>query len=75
MPSNLTGGQHFGIKIEGDGGQLFTNWSRVDFQAKSASILVQTDKAIYKPGQTSKPYNVHIASVQDSNYEHVSQHQ
>ena len=54
MPSNLTGGQNFGIKIEGDGGQLFTNWSRVNFQAKSASILIQTDKAIYKPGQTSK---------------------
>lgn len=63
MPSNLTGGQNFGIKIEGDGGQLFTNWSRVNFQAKSASILIQTDKAIYKPGQTSKFDNFHIVSV------------
>ncbi|XP_063414101.1 CD109 antigen-like isoform X2 [Mytilus trossulus] len=52
IPIDLKAGLDYGLKIEGTGGQRFANWSKVSFQAKSTSILIQTDKAIYKPGQT-----------------------
>ncbi|XP_078413666.1 CD109 antigen [Cetorhinus maximus] len=33
---------------------LFSNWTDVDVVTEDVSILIQTDKAIYKPGQTVK---------------------
>ncbi|XP_069129864.1 CD109 antigen-like isoform X2 [Argopecten irradians] len=51
VPSHLTSGE-YGMKVEGTGGLNFANWTQLKFDKKSASILVQTDRAMYKPGQT-----------------------
>lgn len=42
----------YGLTAEGLSGFIFRNETRVTYQAKSFSVLVQTDKAIYKPGDT-----------------------
>ena len=36
----------------GSGGLTFKNETTLNYQAKSISIFIQTDKAMYKPGQT-----------------------
>ncbi|XP_033742010.1 pregnancy zone protein-like isoform X2 [Pecten maximus] len=51
VPSHLTEGK-YGMKVEGTGGLTFANWTELKFDKKSSSILVQTDRAMYKPGQT-----------------------
>lgn len=38
------------ITAEGLSGIDFRNETQISFQSKNASILVQSDKAIYKPG-------------------------
>lgn len=53
MPANLTPGLKYAIKVQGEGGVNFSNYTTVDFNPKYSSIMIQTDKAIYKPGQTS----------------------
>lgn len=40
------------LKAEGVSGIMFKNESNIDFHAKSFSVLIQTDKSIYKPGDT-----------------------
>lgn len=40
------------LKAEGVSGIIFKNESNIDFHAKSFSVFIQTDKAIYKPGDT-----------------------
>ena len=55
MPENLgePAGYEYYIKIKGTGGMEFENTTRgINYEEKSSSVLVQTDKAIYKPGQT-----------------------
>uniref|UniRef100_K1PVK1 Alpha-2-macroglobulin bait region domain-containing protein n=1 Tax=Magallana gigas TaxID=29159 RepID=K1PVK1_MAGGI len=52
MPANLTPGLKYAIKVQGEGGVTFSNYTTVDFNPKYSSIMIQTDKAIYKPGQT-----------------------
>ncbi|XP_052563223.1 thioester-containing protein 1 allele R1-like isoform X3 [Culex pipiens pallens] len=42
----------YGLTAEGLSGFTFRNETRITYQAKSFSVLVQTDKAIYKPGDT-----------------------
>lgn len=42
----------YGLTAEGLSGFTFRNETKVTYQAKSFSVLVQTDKAIYKPGDT-----------------------
>lgn len=42
----------YGLTAEGLSGFIFRNETRITFQAKSFSVFVQTDKAIYKPGDT-----------------------
>ncbi|XP_034230056.1 pregnancy zone protein-like isoform X2 [Thrips palmi] len=39
------------LSATGEGGVPFSNATEVDFDAKTASLFVQTDKAQYKPGQ------------------------
>nr|NP_001027688.2 alpha-2-macroglobulin homologue precursor [Ciona intestinalis] len=59
LPIQYSGSHRFELNITGTdlvtGAQLFFN-SSTDFQfeAKSISILIQTDKAIYQPGHTVK---------------------
>lgn len=52
MPATLTPGLKYAIKVQGEGGVTFSNYTTVDFNPKYSSIMIQTDKAIYKPGQT-----------------------
>lgn len=50
MPDNLGPGA-YKLKVQGTHGLKFTNEADLDYEAKSVSIFIQTDKAIYKPGQ------------------------
>ncbi|XP_076447000.1 CD109 antigen-like [Babylonia areolata] len=51
LPTDLPTG-HYELHVAGTGGLTFTNKTHVTFSAKAKSVLVQTDKAMYKPGQT-----------------------
>lgn len=43
---------NYKLKVEGDdGGDKFSNETALQFEKKSYSVFIQTDKAIYKPGQ------------------------
>ncbi|XP_077982153.1 CD109 antigen-like isoform X2 [Glandiceps talaboti] len=42
------------LTVSGSGGLTFENSTDITIDSKSFSILIQTDKAIYKPGQTVK---------------------
>lgn len=39
------------LSVVGSGGIEFRNESTITYEAKSYSVFIQTDKAIYKPGQ------------------------
>ncbi|XP_062603689.1 CD109 antigen-like isoform X2 [Saccostrea cucullata] len=52
MPSTLSAGEEYAISIQGEGGVNFSNYTKVEFNPKYSSVMIQTDKAIYKPGQT-----------------------
>ncbi|XP_013387199.1 CD109 antigen-like [Lingula anatina] len=43
---------NFKLKVEGRGGVQFKNETWLSMSQKSLSAFIQTDKAIYKPGQT-----------------------
>jgi hypothetical protein len=56
MPANAQPGSYT-IKIEGmlnggEGGYAFYNETKIDFDAKQASVFIQLSKPIYKQGQT-----------------------
>ncbi|XP_022083908.1 CD109 antigen-like isoform X2 [Acanthaster planci] len=51
MPADEQG-DSYKLRIEGSGGLEFSQTEDLKFSPKSFAILVQTDKAIYKPGQT-----------------------
>ncbi|XP_076446304.1 CD109 antigen-like [Babylonia areolata] len=51
LPTDLPTGR-YELHVAGTGGLTFTNKTHVTFSAKAKSVLVQTDKAMYKPGQT-----------------------
>ncbi|CAC5388514.1 CD109 [Mytilus coruscus] len=51
VPDNLHSGG-YEIEVTGSGGLLFTNKTDLTYQSKGISIFIQTDKAMYKPGQT-----------------------
>ena len=56
MPENAQPGQYT-MRVEGSvngglGGFLFQNETWLEFDAKQASVFIQTSKPIYKQGQT-----------------------
>lgn len=51
VPDNLHSGS-YEIEVTGSGGLVFTNKTGLSYQSKGISIFIQTDKAMYKPGQT-----------------------
>ncbi|KAL5015784.1 hypothetical protein ScPMuIL_005373 [Solemya velum] len=51
VPDNLTSGDYT-LSVTGSRGLTFFNSTSITFESKSMSVLIQTDKAIYKPGQT-----------------------
>ncbi|XP_053399009.1 CD109 antigen-like isoform X3 [Mercenaria mercenaria] len=40
------------LHVAGTGGATFKNETTISFESKSISLFIQTDKAMYKPGQT-----------------------
>lgn len=50
IPADLKTGS-YELHVAGSGGLTFKNQTRVTFSAKAMSVYVQTDKAMYKPGQ------------------------
>ncbi|XP_053383073.1 CD109 antigen-like [Mercenaria mercenaria] len=44
--------KNLNLKLSGTGGLSFSETKSVSFESKSSSVFIQTDKAIYKPGQT-----------------------
>ncbi|KAL5016375.1 hypothetical protein ScPMuIL_005964 [Solemya velum] len=51
VPADLTSGGYT-LSITGSGGLTFTNSTSITYESKSMSVFIQTDKAMYKPGQT-----------------------
>ncbi|XP_033743834.1 CD109 antigen-like [Pecten maximus] len=51
VPDNISIGS-YALTVEGANGLDFSNTTRLHYAAKGMSIFVQTDKAMYKPGQT-----------------------
>lgn len=45
-------GNEYKLVAEGTAGIIFKNETEINLNEKSFSVLVQTDKAIYKPGDT-----------------------
>lgn len=58
---NLSSGYKF--VAEGLSGLIFRNESSLKVESKNVSIFIQTDKAIYKPGETIK-YRVLVLNAQ-----------
>jgi CD109 antigen len=42
------------VAVHGTHGLHFDNETTLQYQSKSMSVFIQTDKAMYKPGQTSE---------------------
>ncbi|XP_048243533.1 CD109 antigen-like isoform X7 [Haliotis rufescens] len=51
VPKDLKSGS-YKLKVTGSGGLTFSNETTLTYNHKSMSIFIQTDKAMYKPGQT-----------------------
>ncbi|XP_071088370.1 CD109 antigen-like isoform X4 [Haliotis cracherodii] len=51
VPKDLKSGS-YKLKVTGSGGLTFSNETTLSYNHKSMSIFIQTDKAMYKPGQT-----------------------
>jgi CD109 antigen len=43
---------NYNVSVRGTGGLEFQNTTELSYVHKSYSVLIQTDKAIYKPGDT-----------------------
>ncbi|KAK7492646.1 hypothetical protein BaRGS_00016125, partial [Batillaria attramentaria] len=50
IPADIRSGS-YELHVSGAGGLTFKNKTHITFNAKAMSIFVQTDKAMYKPGQ------------------------
>ncbi|XP_050399700.2 CD109 antigen isoform X3 [Patella vulgata] len=53
IPTDATEGA-YSLKVMGTGGLTFTNETTVERESQNALLLIQTDKAIYKPNQVVK---------------------
>ncbi|KAL5016385.1 hypothetical protein ScPMuIL_005974 [Solemya velum] len=51
VPIDLTSGDYT-LSVVGSRGLTFSNSTSITYESKSMSVFIQTDKAIYKPGQT-----------------------
>ncbi|KAH3873336.1 CD109 antigen-like [Dreissena polymorpha] len=51
IPNSVSKGK-FRLEIEGSGGLTFNETKDVRLEPKVTSVYIQTDKAVYKPGQT-----------------------
>lgn len=51
VPDSLGSGS-YSLAVHGTHGLKFSNETDLNYQSKSVSIFIQTDKAMYKPGQT-----------------------
>ncbi|KAL5008096.1 hypothetical protein ScPMuIL_013677 [Solemya velum] len=51
VPADLTSGDYT-LSVVGSRGLTFSNSTSITYESKSMSVFIQTDKAIYKPGQT-----------------------
>ncbi|XP_060581140.1 CD109 antigen-like isoform X3 [Ruditapes philippinarum] len=51
VPDDVHAGS-YKLHVTGSGGATFTNETTITFESKSISLFIQTDKAMYKPGQT-----------------------
>ncbi|XP_069130827.1 CD109 antigen-like isoform X2 [Argopecten irradians] len=51
VPDTIHSGS-YELRVEGTSGLHFSDKTRLNYAAKGMSIFVQTDKAMYKPGQT-----------------------
>ena len=49
--------------MTGNGGLKFKEKSYVKFEDKGFSIYIQTDKGVYKPGQTGNKFNFKVLSI------------
>lgn len=50
----LTVNNNFRFTTEGVAGIIFKNFTLLNVESKNCSIFIQTDKAIYKPGESIK---------------------
>jgi len=50
VPARVTGSSLM-LSVTGSGGLTFFNNASIETKTKTLSVFVQTDKAIYKPGQ------------------------
>ena len=44
----------YSLRVTGSGGLTFRNETSLKVDQKCVSVFIQTDKGIYKPGQTSR---------------------
>ncbi|CAG0923214.1 unnamed protein product, partial [Notodromas monacha] len=51
FPMGDLGQGSYNISVSGTGGVRFSNTTTLEYVRKSLSVFIQTDKAIYKPGQ------------------------
>lgn len=56
--ANILGDRFYNtkLKIEASGGLAFNASKSMSIETKTKSIFIQTDKVLYKPGQTGKIY-------------------
>lgn len=56
------------LAVHGTHGLKFANETDLNYESKSVSIFIQTDKAMYKPGQTGIIPNENIYGYQINNF-------
>ena len=56
------------LSVNGTGGLQFSEKSYIQFREKGFSIYIQTDKGIYKPGQTGEYLNYILQSMLETVY-------